>query len=216
MRHKEKIARRAAQEIKSGQVVNLGIGIPTLIPRFLGKDKQIVIHSENGILGLGPPTARGEEDRNLIDAGGAYVTVSPGASFFDSAVSFSIIRSGRLDIAFLGALEVGRQGDLANWMIPGKYTPGIGGGMELAQKAKKLVVTTTHTDRRGRPKILNQCRLPLTAPACVDVIITELAVIHVSPEGLVLRELAEGVEIEEVLTRTEADLIVPEGELPRF
>lgn len=216
MSYKERIAARAAQEIQTGQIVNFGIGIPTLIPQFLAKDKHILIHSENGILGMGPPAVRGAEDRNLIDAGGTYVTVIPGASFFDSSISFALVRGGRLDIAFLGALQVSESGDLANWLIPGKYAPGIGGGMELAQKAKRVIVTTTHTDQNGNPKILKKCTLPLTARGCVNLIITDLAVMEVSPGGLVLREIAIGTDRTAVLTKTEASLIIRKEDIPRF
>jgi len=216
MSYKNKIAERAAREITSGQVINLGIGIPTLIPRFLSQDVQVIIHSENGILGMGNPAARGSEDRNLIDAGGTYITLNPGASFFDSSVSFALIRGGRLDLAFLGSLEVSQDGDLANWLIPGKYTPGIGGGMELAQKANRVIVTTRHTDQRGNPKILERCRLPVTARRCVDLIITELAVMEVTPEGLLLSEVAAGTEVADIIARTEARLVLPGGEIPRF
>ncbi len=216
MPYKEKIARRAAGEIVAGQVINLGIGIPTSIPKFLPDDKPVFIHSENGILGMGPRCQRGTEDRNLIDAGGSYVSLTKGASFFDSVLSFALVRGGRLDLAFLGTLEVSETGDLANWIIPGKFTPGIGGGMELAQKARRLIITTTHTDRKGRPKILRRCTLPLTAKGCVDTIITELGVIDVTPKGLVLREIAEGAEMDEVLRKTEAPLIIPSRDLPRF
>jgi len=207
---------RAVQEINDGQVVNLGIGIPTLILRYLSVDRPIFIHSENGILGMGRHCGRDAVDRNLIDAGGGYVDLQPGASFFDSVLSFSLVRGGRLDISFLGALEISQSGDLANWMIPGKYSPGIGGGMELAQKARKLVITTTHTTREGAPKILKKCTLPLTAKNCVDRIITELAVIDVTDQGLVLREMAKEAELEEVVNKTDAPLIVPEQVLPRF
>lgn len=216
MSYKEKIARRAAAEIRSGQVVNLGIGIPTLIPDYLPADVRILVHSENGILGMGPRCRRDSADRNLIDAGGSYVGLQPGAAFFDSAVSFALIRGGRLNIAFIGALEVSAGGDLANWIIPGKYTPGIGGGMELAQKARRLVVTTTHTTRRGEPKILENCRLPLTAKGCVDTIITELAVMHVTPRGLVLAEMAAETDVREIRARTDAPLVIPKNPLPRF
>jgi 3-oxoacid CoA-transferase B subunit len=216
MPYKEKIAKRAAKEILAGQIINLGIGIPTLIPGYLSPDKPVLIHSENGILGMGPRCEPGKEDRNLIDAGGNYVSVTRGASFFDSALSFALVRGGRLDVAFLGALEVSETGDLANWIIPGKFSPGIGGGMELAQKARRLIVTTAHTDRKGRPKILRECTLPLTAKGCVDTIITELAVLDVTPEGLVLREIAEGEDVHEVMQKTGAPLIVPQQELPTF
>ncbi len=216
MSYKEKIAKRAAREVLPGQVINLGIGIPTLIPHYLKTETPAWIHSENGILGMGLRCRRGEEDRNLIDAGGSYVTLQPGAAFFDSGLSFALVRGGRLDVAFLGALEISRTGDLANWIIPGKYAPGIGGGMELAQKARRVVVTTTHTTRSGAPKIIEHCTLPLTARRCVNTIITELAVIEVTAEGLLLLEIATGSTIEQVSAQTGAPLIVPQGELPTF
>ncbi|MFO7714475.1 3-oxoacid CoA-transferase subunit B [Desulfosarcina sp.] len=208
---KKKIAQRAAKEVKSGQVVNLGIGIPTLIPTFLPPGIQLTIHSENGIIGAGKNSRPGEADRNLIDAGGTYITTIPGAAFCDSALSFALVRGGRLDLAFLGTLEVSQNGDLANWIIPGKFAPGIGGAMELAQKARRLVVTTTHTARNGRPKILHACSLPLTARACVDLIITELAVICVGPSGLVLEEIAAETDLETVIRLTDAPLIISES-----
>lgn len=216
MSFKEKIAKRAAEEIQDGYIVNLGIGIPTLIPKYLDANRNIFVHSENGILGMGLPCRRGEEDRNLIDAGGTYVTLDKGASFFDSVLSFSLVRGGRLDMAFLGALEVSQSGDLANWIIPGKYSPGIGGGMEIAQKARRLIVTTTHTDRNGKPKILNACTLPITAKACVSTIITELAVFDILPTGLRLREIAGDTNIETVLANTETEIELPKGEVPIF
>jgi 3-oxoacid CoA-transferase B subunit len=216
MSYKEKIAARAAREVLPGQVINLGIGIPTLIPEYLSADTPVWIHSENGILGMGPRCQRGTEDRNLIDAGGTYVTLASGAAFFDSALSFALVRGGRLDVAFLGALEISQTGDLANWLIPGKYAPGIGGGMELAQKARRVIVTTTHTTRSGEPKIVQQCTLPLTAKGCVNTIITELAVIDVTSDGLKLRELAAETDVDTVELRTGARLIVPEGEVARF
>ena len=216
MSSKERIAARAAQEIRSGQIINLGIGIPGLITNHLTPDQDVVIHSENGILGMGDRRPRGAEDRNLINAGGTYVSTVAGASFFDSALSFALVRGGRLDIAFLGALEVDRNGDMANWIIPGKFAPGIGGGMELAQKARRLIITITHTTRKGEPKIIETCTLPLTAKACVNTIITELAVIDVVDGGLKVRELAEGVSLEEVRDRTGTELMAPEGEITRF
>ena len=213
---KDKIARRAEQEIIANQVVNLGIGIPTLILKYLNWEKRVQIHSENGILGMKSHCSRETADRNLIDAGGGYIGLVTGASFFDSSLSFALVRGGRLDIAFLGALEISTRGDLANWMIPGKYTPGIGGGMELAQKARRLIITTLHTDRKGKPKILTSCNLPLTAKACVDRIITELAVIDVVDGQLQLVEIAEEATLEEIVEKTAAPLMVPDGELPRF
>lgn len=219
MHYKEKIARRAAKEISPGQVVNLGIGIPTLVPHYLPVDFPVMIHSENGVLGMGLRSQPGTEDRNLIDAGGSYVTILPGASFFDSALSFALVRGGRLDIAFLGALEVAENGDLANWIIPGKFAPGIGGGMELAQKARRLIVATTHSTKKGKPKILKKCALPLTARACVNTIVTELAVIDVTGAGLALREIAAETDLETVLTLTGANLMLPDGDpaaIPTF
>ena len=216
MSYREKIAARAAAEIQDGQIINLGIGIPTLIPRYLADRRQVIVHSENGILGMGNPSPRGMEDRNLIDAGGTYVTLDAGGSFFDSVLSFSLVRGGRLDLAVIGALQVSATGDLANWIIPGKYAPGIGGGMELAQKARRLIVTTTHITRSGEPKILENCKLPLTAKKCVDKIITELAVVDVTAEGLVLREIAAETDLETVVDQTEARIVIPDGEIPRF
>jgi 3-oxoacid CoA-transferase B subunit len=213
---REKIARRAEQEIAAGQIVNLGIGIPTLILKYLKPDKHVLIHSENGILGMKSHCSRQNADRNLIDAGGGYIDLETGASFFDSVLSFSLVRNGRLDIAFLGALEISAGGDLANWMIPGKYTPGIGGGMELAQKARKLVVTTLHTSRKGKSKILTSCALPLTAKACVDRIITELAVIDVIADRLLLVEIARETTVEAIIAKTSAPLTIPDRELPQF
>ena len=216
MSAKDKIAARAAREVAPGMIINVGIGLPALVLRHLEPDMPVLVHSENGILGMGSHVAKKDIDPMLIDAGGGYVTTVPGASFFDSALSFAVIRGGRLDVAFLGTLEVAGNGDLANWIIPGKYAPGIGGGMELAQKARRLVVMTTHCTRKGEPKILRQCTLPLTAKACVDRIITELAVMDVTGGDLVLRELAHGVTVEEVRDRTEAAFTVPDGGLPRF
>ena len=210
MSFEERIATRASLEIRDGQVVNFGIGIPNLISRFLTKDKNVMIHSENGVLGIGAPSRRGCENRNLIDAGGTYMTLTAGASFFDSSISFALVRGGRLDIAFLGALEVSEKGDLANWIIPGKFAPGIGGGMELAQKAKRVIVTTTHTNSKGKSKIVKECSLPLTARGCVNTIITELAVMEIRKEKLFLLELISGATVDEVIDKTAADLIVPE------
>ncbi|HSH43438.1 MAG TPA: 3-oxoacid CoA-transferase subunit B [Arenicellales bacterium] len=198
------IARRAAGEVFDGALVNLGIGIPLMIPGYLDPGVRCIVHQESGYVGMGPSARPGEEDPTITDAAGNRVTMVPGASCFDSAVSFALVRGGRLDIAFLGALEVDAQGNLANWIIPGKWQPGMGGGMELAQKARKVVVTMRHTDKHGRPKILEQCKLPLTAARAVDVIITDLAVFEVHPSGLLLTGLAEGVDQKQVAERTEA------------
>lgn len=207
---KHKIAARAAAEVADGHTINLGIGLPTLIPLYLARDINVFVHSENGVLGAGRAATRQEAHPMLIDAGGGYITVRPGAGFFDSAVSFSIVRGGRLDIAFLGALEVAENGDLANWIIPGKFAPGIGGAMELAQKARKLIVVTSHTTRKGDPKIIPRCTLPLTAAKCVDMIITELAVFQVSPEGLILRETAAESDLEEIRQKTGTGFMIPD------
>lgn len=216
MSYKKKIAARAAQEIRTGQVINLGIGIPTMILDYLPSNVEVQVQAENGILGIGPRCRRGTEDRNQIDAGANYVTLTAGASFFDSALSFALIRGGRVDISFLGTLEVAANGDLANWIVPGKLAPGIGGGMELAQKARRVIVTTSHTTRTGEPKILERCTLPLTAKACVGTIITELAVIDVTPQGLMLRELATETDLATVQAKTAAPLLPTAEELPRF
>ncbi len=213
---KEKIARRAEREIKAGLIVNLGIGIPTMILKYLKPEKHVMIHSENGILGMKSHCSRQDADRNLIDAGGGYIDLDMGASFFDSVLSFSLVRNGRLDISFLGALEISANGDLANWMIPGKYTPGIGGGMELAQKARRLVITTLHTNRKGKAKILKSCTLPLTAKSCVDRIITDLSVIDVVDGKLILVERAAETTVEEIVEKTDAPLMIPDRELPQF
>ena len=219
MSYKHKIARRAAQEIRPGEIINLGIGIPTLAMEYLPVDMPVLIHSENGILGMGRICTSGDEDRNLIDAGGGYPTLVTGASFFDSALSFALVRGGRLDAAFLGTLEVSQKGDLANWIIPGKFAPGIGGGMELAQKAKRLIITTTHTNRKGNAKILARCTLPLTARRCVNRIITELAVMDVTDGGLVLKEIAVETTLDDVIRKTGAPLIIEqdnEKNIPKF
>jgi len=216
MSYKEKIAERAAREIQNGQIINLGIGIPTLIPKYITDRAQVIVHSENGILGMGLPSESGTEDRNLIDAGGTYVTVEDGASFFDSVLSFSLVRSGRLDVAVIGALQVSAKGDLANWIIPGKYSPGIGGGMELAQKARRLIVTISHTTRDGQPKILGACTLPVTAKGCVDTIITELCVFDVGPQGIILREIAADADVETIIAKTGTKVIVPDTAIRKF
>lgn len=172
----ETILKRAAQEVLNGQTVNLGIGMPTMLPVFLPDDKQVLFHAENGFIGMGQPIEGGTPDHHVIDAGGRACELVNGAACFDSVTSFCLIRSGRLDLAILGAFEVGLNGDLANWIIPGKLTPGMGGGMELAQKAKRVIVVSHHADKKGRSKLKQECTLPLTAPKCVDMLITERAV----------------------------------------
>jgi acetate CoA/acetoacetate CoA-transferase beta subunit len=204
------IARRAAKEILPGMVVNLGIGIPTLVADFIPDDWYVMFHAENGILGVGPSPLTGEEDENLCNAGGFPVTVVPGASFFDSTAAFGIIRRGLLDMTILGALEVSQKGDLANWIVPGKRVPGIGGGMELAQKAKKVIVLMNHTNKQGESKIVKECKLPLTALECVDLIITEMAVIEVTFDGLVLKEVMYPFTLADVIKYTDAPLKLSE------
>lgn len=213
---RENLVARAARDIAPGMVVNLGIGLPTRVIAHLPPDFPVCLHSENGISGIGPVLGPEAADRNLIDAGGAYVSALPGTAFFDSATSFALVRGGRLDLTMLGAFEVSARGDLANWKIPGLFTPGIGGAMELAQKARQVTVLTTHTDRKGRPKIVQDCTLPLTAPACVNRIITDMAVIDVTDEGLALRELCAGVTVDEVTAATGAPLTVPDGDIPEY
>ena len=198
----ERILRRAAKEIEPGFVINLGIGLPTLVPDYLPDDFDGMIHSENGILGCGPTAKRAQARPSLIDSAGHYITLRTGSSCFDSSVSFSMIRRGRIDLCMLGAFEVDELGNLANWKIPGKLSPGIGGAMELSQKAKRLIVLSTHTDKHGRPKILERCRLPLTAPACVNRIITDEAVMDVTPDGLLVQEIAENLSPEELQNHT--------------
>jgi 3-oxoacid CoA-transferase subunit B len=207
---------RAAREIQAGMTVNLGIGLPTRVINHVEPGLTVCLHSENGIAGVGPSLDYDDADRNLIDAGGTYVSTLPGTAFFDSAVSFALVRGGRLDLTILGAFEVAANGDLANWMIPGLFTPGVGGGMELAQKARRVVIMMTHCDKRGNSKIVNECRLPITARACVDRVYTDLAVLDIVAQGLVLREIAEETSVDEVIAATAAPLRIPEGELPRF
>lgn len=207
---------RAAEEIEPGMVVNLGIGLPSKVVDFLPEQLAVCLHTENGMSGIGPTLPPDAADPNLIDAGGAYVSTIPGSAFFDSAVSFALVRGGRLDLTMLGALEVSQTGDLANWKIPGKFSPGVGGGMELAQKARRVVVLTTHTDRNGKPKLVSRTSLPLTARACVDRIYTDLAVVDVTRAGFVLREIAGDVKVDEVVAATGAPLMLPEGRIPVF
>lgn len=208
---REGIAYRIARDLRDGSFVNLGVGIPTLVARFVPPDRTILIHSENGILGAGPKAAPGEEDPDLVNANGDYVTLMPGASLFDHALSFTMIRGGHLTHAVLGALQVSRRGDLANWRIPGPRVPGVGGAMDIAVGAQQVWVATTHTTDQGEPKIVEECTYPLTAARCVRRIYTDLAVLRVEGEHLVLEELAPGVTVEEVLQRTSTRLTVPDG-----
>lgn len=205
---RELIALRVSRELRDGMAVNLGIGLPTLVANFLPADATIMLHSENGILGYGGIDHDGDWDIDLINAGGQPVTLAPGAAFFDSATSFAMVRGGHLDLTVLGGLQVSAKGDLANWALPGRPGGGVGGGMDLAAGAKRVIVAMEHTTREGEPRILEECTYPLTARQCVDLIVTNLAVIEVTPAGLVLREMAPGVPVDEVVNATAAKLDV--------
>jgi len=203
------IARRVAEELTDGSVVNLGIGLPTKVANFIPEDMCVHFHSENGFIGLGPAPSEAEIDEYIVDAGGRPATILPGGCFFDSATSFGIIRGGHIDLTVLGALQVDEKGNIANYLIPGKMIPGMGGAMDLLSGAKKVIVAMEHT-AKGAPKILKQCTLPLTASEAVDLIVTEMAVIEVTPEGLLLKEVRDDYTLEQVLEATEADLILSE------
>ena len=208
MDDREFIVRRVAQEFNNGAVVNLGIGMPTQVANFIPEGVEIILQSENGMVGMGSAPEPGKEDKDLINAGNQPVTYLPGAAFFDSAFSFGIIRGGHVDYTVLGALEVDQEGNLANWIIPGKMVPGMGGAMDLVVGARKVIIAMEHTNKKGEAKILKRCRLPLTAQKQVNMIVTEKCVLEVVPEGLMITEIAPGLILEDVQAATEADLIV--------
>lgn len=209
------IAKRIAQELKDGYYVNLGIGIPTLVANYIPKNINIEIQSENGVLGMGPFPFEGEEDADIINAGKQTITTLPGASFFDSAMSFGMIRGKHIHLTVLGAMEVSENGDIANWKIPGKMVKGMGGAMDLVASAENIIVAMMHVNKAGESKILKKCTLPLTGVSCVKKIVTELAVIEVTKNGLQLLERAPGVTVQQIIRATEADLII-KGEIPEM
>ena len=212
---KNQIAKRIAQELKHNYFVNLGIGIPTLVANYIPKGIDVEFQSENGVLGMGPFPFEGEEDADLINAGKQTITTLPGASFFDSAMSFGMIRGQHVDLTILGAMEVAENGDIANWKIPGKMVKGMGGAMDLVASAENIIVAMMHVNKAGESKILKRCTLPLTGVGCVKKIVTELAVLEVTPKGFKLLERAPGVSVEHIVASTEATLII-EGEIPEM
>ena len=212
---KNQIAQRIAQEVKDGYYVNLGIGIPTLVANYVRTDISVEFQSENGVLGMGPFPFEGEEDADIINAGKQTITTLPGASFFDSAFSFGMIRAQKVDLTILGAMEVSENGDIANWKIPGKMVKGMGGAMDLVASAENIIVAMMHVNKAGESKILKKCTLPLTGVGCVKKVVTELAVLEVTSKGFKLLERAPGVSVEDIIKATEADLII-EGDIPEM
>jgi len=212
---KQQIAQRISKEVKDGYYVNLGIGIPTLVANFVPDDISVEFQSENGVLGMGPFPYEGDEDPDLINAGKQTITTLPGASFFDSAFSFGMIRSQKVDLTILGAMEVSENGDIANWKIPGKMVKGMGGAMDLVASAENIIVAMMHVNKAGESKILKRCTLPLTGVGCVKKVVTELAVLEVTPKGFRLLERAPGVTVEDIIKATEAELII-EGDIPEM
>lgn len=212
---KEQIARRIARELRDGYYVNLGIGIPTLVANYIPEGINVVLQSENGLLGMGPFPFEGEEDADFINAGKQTITTLPGSVFFDSAMSFGMIRAGKVDMTVLGAMEVSENGDIASWKIPGKMVKGMGGAMDLVASAKNIIVAMMHTNSKGEPKLLSQCTLPLTGVKCVKKIVSNLAVMELTDKGFVLLEKASGVTVEEIKSKTGGKLIV-EGDVPEM
>ncbi|KFF26241.1 CoA transferase subunit B [Chryseobacterium vrystaatense] len=212
---KEQIAKRISKELKDRYYVNLGIGIPTLVANYVPEGISVEFQSENGVLGMGPFPFEGEEDADIINAGKQTITILPGGSFFDSAFSFGMIRGQKVDLTILGAMEVSENGDIANWKIPGKMVKGMGGAMDLVASAENIIVAMMHVNKAGESKILKKCTLPLTGVNCVKRVVTELAVLDVTPEGFKLVERAPGVSVEHIVKSTEADLII-EGEIPEM
>ena len=212
---KEQIAQRIAKELQDGYYVNLGIGIPTLVANYIPQGMNVVLQSENGLLGMGPFPFEGEEDPDLINAGKQTITTVPGSAFFDSAMSFGMIRAGKVDLTVLGAMEVSDQGDIANWKIPGKMVKGMGGAMDLVASAKNIIVAMMHTNPKDESKLLPECTLPLTGKRCIKKIVTEIAVLDVTDRGFKLLERAPGVSVEEIVSKTAGKLVV-EGEIPEM